>query len=177
MDYTEIGPRQEVFSTGLMYDLNSMFAFFTRVTDPRHARGKQYPLALLLVLILLAKLCGENTPTGIADWVAYRLEELVEMKLLPKKKAPCHMTYRRVLQLIVSPEDFERLLGEYHQASLKRGTELVLSLDGKTVKGTIPSGETRGTHLLSLYVPGQGLVLTQAKVDLKANEIVVAPAI
>jgi predicted transposase YbfD/YdcC len=177
MNYTEISPGQEVFSTGLIYDLNSLFAFFTRVPDSRHARGKQYPLALLLVLIVLAKLCGENTPTGIADWVAYRLKELVEMKLLPKKKAPCHMTYRRVLQLSVSPEDFERLLSEYHQASLKRGTELVFSVDGKTVKGTIPSGETRGTHLLSLYVPGQGLVLTQAKVDLKANEIVVAPEI
>jgi predicted transposase YbfD/YdcC len=177
MNYTELGPQQEVYETGLIYDLQSLFSFFTRVTDLRHSRGKQYPLALLLVLIFLAKLCGENTPSGIADWVTYRIEEFVEMKLLTKKKAPCHMTYRRVLQLIVSPEDMERLMSEYHQACLNRGTELVFSLDGKTVKGTIPSGETRGTHLLSLYVPGQGLVLTEAKVDLKENEIVVAPEI
>lgn len=177
MDYTELEPYQEVYSTGLIYDLHSLFAFFTRVTDPRHARGKQYPLALLLVLIVLAKLCGENTPTGIADWVTYRIEELSEMNLLPKKKGPCHMTYRRVLQLIVSPDEMERLLSEYHQACLQQSTELVFSLDGKTVKGTIPSGEMRGTHLLSLYVPEQGLVLVEAKVDLKENEIVVAPEI
>ena len=145
--------------------------------DPRHSLGKQYPLALLLVLILLAKMCGENTPTGIADWVTYRVEELVEMKLLPKQKAPCHMTYRRVLQLIVSPGELERLMSKYHQACMDTGTELVFSLDGKTVRGTIPSGETRGTHLLSLYVPGQGLVLMEAKVDQKENEIVVAPEI
>jgi predicted transposase YbfD/YdcC len=87
------------------------------------------------------------------------------------------MTYRRVLQLIVSPDELERLLGEYHQACLKKGTELVFSLDGKTVRGTIPCGESRGTHLLSLYVPGQGLVLMEAKVDRKENEIVVAPEI
>ncbi len=177
MDYIELEPHQEVYLTGLIYDLNSLFAFFTRVNDPRHARGKQYPLALLLVLILLAKLCGENTPTGIADWVSYRIEELAEMKLLPQQKAPCHMTYRRVLQLVVSPEELERLLGEYHQACLKRGIQLVFSLDGKTVRGTIPAGETRGTHLLSLYVPGQGVVLMQARVDQKQNEIVVAPEI
>lgn len=177
MDYIELEPHQEVYLTGIIYDLNSLFAFFTRVTDPRHARGKQYPLALLLVLILLAKLCGENTPSGIADWVTYRIEELAEMKLLPKKKAPCHMTYRRVLQFIVSPSELERLLGEYHQSCLQTGAELLFSLDGKTVKGTIPSGETRGTHLLSLFVPGQGLVLMEAKVDQKENEIVVAPEI
>jgi predicted transposase YbfD/YdcC len=177
MDYNELEPQQEVYLTGLIYDLNSLFAFFTRVTDPRHARGKQYPLALLLVLILLAKLCGENTPTGIADWVTYRMEELAEMNLLPKKKAPCHMTYRRVLQRMVSPEELERLLSKYHQSCLRKDSELVLSLDGKTVRGTIPYGATRGTHLLSVYVPGQGLVLVEAKVDQKENEIVVAPEI
>jgi predicted transposase YbfD/YdcC len=177
MDYTELGPHQEVYSTGLIYDLNSLFAYFTRISDPRHARGKQYPLALLLVLILLAKLCGEHTPTGITDWVSYRIEELLAMKLLPQSKAPCHMTYRRVLQFIVSPEELEGLMGEYHRSCLNQGTQLVFSLDGKTVRGTIPYGETRGTHLLSLYVPGQGLVLMQARVDQKENEIVVAPAI
>lgn len=69
MDYTDLKPQPEVHRTGILYDLKSLFAFLQRVTDPRHARGKQYPLELLLVLILLAKLCGENTPTGIADWV------------------------------------------------------------------------------------------------------------
>jgi predicted transposase YbfD/YdcC len=177
MDYTELEPGQEVHATGMIYDLKSLFGFFMRITDPRHARGKQYPLELLLVLILLAKLCGEDTPSGIADWVTYRIGELAAMKLLSKPKAPCHMTYRRVLQHIVSPVELESLLSEYHQSCLKRGTELVFSMDGKTVKGSIPAGETRGTHLLSLYVPGQGLVLMEAKVDQKENEIVVAPEI
>jgi len=177
MDYIELEPNQEVHQSGILYDLKSLFAFLLRVADPRHDRGKQYPLELLLVLILLAKLCGENTPSGIADWVAYRVDKLEAMKLLPKKKAPCHMTYRRVLQRIVSPEELESLLSEYHQSCLKKDTELVFSLDGKTVKGTIPFGESRGTHLLSLYVPEQGLVLMEAQVDQKENEIVVAPEI
>jgi predicted transposase YbfD/YdcC len=50
-------------------------------------------------------------------------------------------------------------------------------MDGKTVRGTIPSGEQHGTHLLSIYLPHQGLVLAQAEVDRKENEIVVAPKI
>jgi predicted transposase YbfD/YdcC len=177
MDYTELKPNQEIYGNGIIYDLKSLFALLSRVTDSRKAKGKQYPLAILLVQIILAKLCGENTPSGIADWVAYRVDKLVEMKILSKRKAPCHMTYRRIMQFIVTPEELERLMSEYHQFCLEKGTEIVFSMDGKTVRGTIPQGETRGTHLLSLYVAGQGLVLMQAEVDRKENEIVVAPSI
>ena len=177
MNYTDLEPNQEIHSNSIIYDLRSLFAYLMKVTDTRRRRGKQYPLEILLVLILLAKLCGENTPTGIADWVTHRLEQLGEMKILTKKKAPCHMTYRRILQLVVSPTELERLMSEYHQACLRKGTEIVFSMDGKTLKGTIPFGETRGTHLLSLYVPEQGLVLVEAKVEQKENEIVVAPEI
>lgn len=57
------------------------------------------------------------------------------------------------------------------------GVERVFSIDGKAVRGTIPSGEQRGTHMLSIYVPEQGLVLAEAEVDRKENDIVVAPKI
>lgn len=177
MNYTELEPQQEIHRNNIVYDLRSLFAFLMRVADTRNRRGKQYPLELLLVLMILAKLCGENTPIGIAEWVTHRVDQLVEMKILSKSKAPCHMTYRRVLQSIVSPEELERLMSEYHQGCMKKGTELVFCMDGKTLKGTIPQGEMRGTHLLSLYLPGQGLVLVEAKVERKENEIVVAPEI
>lgn len=87
------------------------------------------------------------------------------------------MTYRRVLAETVEPDEFERLIQEYHQKRLKAGLELVFSMDGKAVRGTIPSGALRGTHLLSIYVPQHGLVLAEAEVDRKENEIVVAPKI
>lgn len=50
-------------------------------------------------------------------------------------------------------------------------------MDGKTLKGTIPSEAARGTHLLRIYVPQQGLVLAEAEVDRKENELVMAPKI
>jgi len=54
---------------------------------------------------------------------------------------------------------------------------MLLTMDGKTMRGTIPTGEMRGTHLLTVYTPEQGLVLAQAQVEQKENEIVVAPQI
>jgi predicted transposase YbfD/YdcC len=176
-DYNHIGPNQEIHESGLIYDLNSLFSFLLRVKDKRHAQGKTYPLVNLLVLIILAKLGGEDNPSGITEWVANRVEQWVEMKILPKPKTPCHMTFRRVLQFIVTPEELESLISQYHQSQLPEGGEIIYSMDGKAVRGTIPSGETRGTHLLSLFAPEQGLVVAEAEVDRKENEIVVAPQI
>lgn len=177
MDYINLAPNQDIDENGLVFDLGSLYAYLQCVSDSRKAKGKVYSLGLLLVLMILAKLGGEDRPSGMAEWVAHRIEALYEMQIVAKKRAPSHMTYRRALQQVVSPEELEQVVCEYHQSQLKTGQEIVLSMDGKTLRGTIPSGEVRGTHLLSIYVPEQGLVLVEAEVDRKENEIVVAPKI
>lgn len=177
MDYTNLTPNQDVSETGLIFEIGSLYTYFQRVTDTRKAKGKLYSLAQLLVLMMLAKLAGEDRPSGIADWVAHRIEQLHGMKVVAKARAPSHMTYRRVLQATLQPEELEELISEYQQKRLEDGEEVVFSMDGKTLKGTIPGGELRGTHLLSIFVPQQGLVLVEAEVDRKENEIVVAPKI
>jgi predicted transposase YbfD/YdcC len=52
-----------------------------------------------------------------------------------------------------------------------------IALDGKTIRGTIPSGESHGLHLMAAYVPAQGRVLRQVVVDGKENEISAAPRV
>jgi len=175
MNYTQIHSKQKETETGLIYDLNSLYDFLTRIQDTRSRFGKQYPLTLLLIWILLAKLAGEDKPSGIAEWVAHRANIWVDLQLTQKAKTASHMTYRRAIQEIISVEELLSLLREYHQLQFVDGQEIVLSMDGKTVRGTIPAGECRGTHLLAIYVAQQGLVLAQAEVDRKENEIVVAP--
>jgi len=177
MDYTNLAPNQAVSETGLIFEIGSLYTYFQRVTDTRKPKGKLYALAHLLVLMMLAKLAGEDRPSGMADWVAHRIEQLYGMKVVPKARAPSHMTYRRVLQDSLQPEELEELIRQYQQNHLEDGEEVVFSMDGKTLKGTIPGGELRGTHLLSIFVPQQGLVLVEAEVDRKENEIVVAPKI
>ena len=177
MDYTNLTARQEETETDLIYELGSVYDYLSQVEDPRSKYGKQYPLTLLLIWMLLAKLAGEDKPSGIAEWIAHRKTLWVKYRLTPKLKAPSHMTYRRVIADILSVEALEGLMAQYHQQQLDPGQEIVLSMDGKTVRGTIPGGETRGTHLLAIYVPRQGLVIAQAEVERKENEIVVAPQV
>jgi predicted transposase YbfD/YdcC len=173
MDYS----KQEQNEYGLIFDIGSLYEHLLQIEDPRKARGKQYPLIALLVLMLLAKLGGEDTPSGIAEWIAHRNTIWVECKILGKPKTASHMTYRRILQKIITAEAFEKIVQKYHRARLRAEQELMISVDGKTVRGTIPYGANRGIHLLAVYVPGQGLVLAQAEVGKKENEIVVAPKI
>lgn len=177
MDYTNLAAHEEVDANGLIYDIGSLYAYFEKVVDTRQAKGKRYALATLLVLLLLAKLGGEDQPSGIAEWVSHRDEELRAMKILNRKQTPSHMTYRRVLQSTITASEFDALVSDYQRSCYVDGKEVAFSLDGKTVRGTIPSGELRGIHLLSVFVPDQGLVLAQAAVEGKENEIVVAPTI
>jgi hypothetical protein len=175
MDYSNQKPQQEMNEYGLIYNLGSLYDYFAGIEDTRSNHGKQYPLRMLLTWMLLAKLGGEDKPSGIAEWIAHRNEIWVEYQLTGKEKTPSHMTYRRVLQDILSVEEFEGVMKKYHGQRLKQEKGIVLSLNGKTVRGTIRAGELRGTHLLAIFVPKQRLVLAQAGVDRKENEFSVAP--
>jgi predicted transposase YbfD/YdcC len=56
-----------------------------------------------------------------------------------------------------------------------RQGDLVLSIDGKTLRGTIPSGQRQGVHLVAAYLPQVGFVLAQVAVEKKANELRAVP--
>lgn len=174
MDCITLQADEDCTVGGLIFDIHSLYAYLQRVADPRKPKGLRYHLATLLLLILLAKLGGQDNPTGIAEWVKHREAGLVEMLKLPRKRVPHHCTYRRVLQML-EPELFEQVMGEYQRSRVPGERELVISIDGKTLRGTIVGGERRGVHLLAAYLPGSGLVLMEVAVECKENEIVAAP--
>ncbi len=177
MDYTNIARNEEIGENGVIYELGSLYDYLMKIPDVRGHKGRRYSLISLLVVMVLAKLGGEDKPSGITDWVAERFEQLKSMGILMRERPPCHMTYRRILQEVIDAEAFDELVQQYHQQYMKTEAERLLTMDGKTMRGTIPAGEMRGTHLLTVYTPEQGLVLAQAQVEKKENEIVVAPKI
>lgn len=155
-----------------------LLSYLQRVKDRRKRRGIRYPLEIILVLFILAKLCGENKVSGIADWVQQRSEYLMEVLdlKLKRKRLPHHSTYRRVLTEEIDADELEQILGEYLAQLPQNGRDVVIAIDGKTVRGTITREDPLGLHLLAAYLPGEGLVLMQMVVEKdKENEIVVAP--
>ncbi len=67
MDYPNLARNQDVCQTGLIFEIGSLYAYFQQVRDTRKAKGRRYPMVVLLLVMLLAKLSGEDTPSGIAD--------------------------------------------------------------------------------------------------------------
>jgi predicted transposase YbfD/YdcC len=88
---------------------------------------------------------------------------------------PCHNTYRRVLADGVAAADLDQQVSAFLSQQAGVGRHVLIALDGKTLRGTIPTGASQGVHLLAAYVPAQGIVLVQVAVANKENEIVAAP--
>ena len=157
--------------TGFVIDLDSLYTVLARLKDSRHARGIRYSLVTLLVCIVLAKLAGEDYLAGIAEWVAKRKKPLREMLHWANPRAAHRTTYSRILGRVIEIAEFEQVVRDYFAKQASAGESVLLNLDGKTLRGTIPAGQTRGVHLLAAYLPEEGWVLAQVKVESKENEI------
>jgi predicted transposase YbfD/YdcC len=150
----------------------NLYHAFSQISDPRSKRGIRYPLAALLTIVTLAKLCGETELRGIAQWAQYRASSLCAAFGLKRAAMPHWTTYSRVLSLVDSEALQLVIQSRLHTAQVE---DRQLLLDGKTLRGTIPAGKSQGEHLLSLYAPDRRIVLAQSRVGEKENEIVVAP--
>src|SRR5512136_3032738 len=162
---------------GYVFDVGSLYDRFQRLTDRRRARGKRFELALMLVLFVLAKLAGEDQPSGIAEWVRARQGVLRPMLSISRPNLPSHSTYRRVLQGAVELSELQNQIREFLGQTRGAGQSVLISVDGKTLRGSIPAGWTSGLHLLAAYVPHEGIVLAQVAVAAKANELAAAPQV
>lgn len=170
--------QEQAQSTAKIIHIGHLLSYLMRVKDGRKRRGIRYRLEIILALFILAKLCGENKVYGIADWVQQRSEYLIEtLDLnLKRQRLPHHSTYRRILSEEIEVEQLEAIVAEYLAQLPKKGQEVVIVIDGKTVRGTITREDPFGLHLLAAYMPGEGIVLIQMVVEKdKENEIVVAP--
>ena len=59
-------------------DVTALLACFETVPDGRKRRDVRYPLAVLLAIAVLAKLCGDSQVHALADWAHARAEELAK---------------------------------------------------------------------------------------------------
>jgi len=172
MQYGTVKLERELNAGGMEYDQGSVYDRFCKLSDLRGVHGKRYELEGVLTIVVLAKLCGEDKPMGIAEWAKHRKEELVKLLCLNWSRMPHHNTYRRILAHKVYVEEVERLVGEYNQ----RGAHgQVYALDGKARRGMRKKDEDGQAYGLSIYDVQEAKVMSQVEVGRKENEIVQAP--
>lgn len=159
---------------GRVFDLGSLYTELSKLTDKRDERGIRYQLVNLLGFIVMAKLCGEDRPSGIAEWVSHRIDLLTTALQIERKSAPHHSTYRRILSDVIDVEEFEQIIAGYLTGKRHFGRQVVVAIDGKVMRGSV-CDEKKGLHLLAAYLPEAGLVLMEMQVESHENEIPVAP--
>ncbi len=169
--YTPVAFEINPGSEGVVFDLGSLFEALCTLHDQRDARGLRYHLVTVLVFLILAKLAGENHLQGIAQWVRLRAVLLASFLALAKVQAPHATTYSRILSQAVKIEELEKVSRDFFAQQPGAGTSVHITLDGKTIRGTIPAGQSQGIHLLAAYLPAEGWVLYQIEVGSKENEI------
>ncbi|NOX61008.1 MAG: ISAs1 family transposase [Chloroflexi bacterium] len=143
------------------------------IPDPRKDRGKRHPWWMILLLLVLGLLQGEETPYGIGMWVQANAERLEEALQPARGYLPSFSTLYRALRAMDIEEVKHKLgLNENGEGGLALQG---VALDGKSIRGAWKFGES--VHLLSLVRHDPPVILAQAEVGEKENEISAAPAL
>jgi hypothetical protein len=187
MDYTTLAPPPLKSRPATQSELaagTSLYEALRSLPDPRRGQGKRYELALLLCLLVLAKLAGQTNLKGATEWIRHRAPDIAAHFGLKRAQMPCQMTYCRMLARL-EPQVLDELLAAFFvrwEAKPRCGSEpsrlhtpqghrdhAHLALEGKTVCAT--SKQAQPVHLLSWYDVTTGTVLWQCNVGEKQNEI------
>src|SRR6266487_4307030 len=151
-------------------DPPGLLAMLAKVADPRCRRGVRYRLAVILGLAVCAVLAGARSFTAIAEGAAGADQDTLQ-GLGVTRAVPPESTFRRTLQ---RPDAgaFDDLAGQWaaQRTAPGPGRRRVIAVDGKTLRGSGHDGED-GRHLLAAFDHAHGVVLGQAEVGAKTNEI------
>lgn len=147
---------------------------FADVIDPRLDRTKHHRLLDIITIALCAVISGAETWVEVEHWGRAKQDWLTEWLGLPHG-IPSHDTFGRVFGRI-APDQFETGFLRWVQAIAVHAPHEVIALDGKTVRRSgSPRAGQRPLHLVSAWASDQRLVLAQAAVTDKANEITALP--
>jgi len=155
---------------GVVFDMGSIYGRLQELKDVRKKKGLRYSLVSVLAMMLMAKICGEDTPSGMAEWVKHRSEQMVGWLGLSRKSMPHHSTYRRILAEVVDVGELEQLASKAMSEKRYFGKQVLLTIDGKVLRGTLDDAQN-GTYLLAAYLPKEGIVLMEVAISGKGSEI------
>lgn len=152
----------------------SVLEYLEQVPDPRKERTRAHPLVNILVIALLAVLCGADGFVSIEIYGRKKKEFLATFLDL-KNGIPSHDTFGRVFA-ILDPNALEKTFRMW-VASLGKVTKgEVIAIDGKTLRRSFrDAGAKAFVHMVSAFATQRGTVLGQIRTEAKSNEITAIP--
>ena len=147
--------------------------YFSSVHDPRVVGRCKHKLSDILMIALIAYLCGGEDYSDMYQLCCYRGEEFKPLLELPNG-CPSEDTFERVMQAVHSDE-ISACLEVYTSQIIKDLSGLHIAINGKKMRGTNPRGHGESSYILSAWVNKHSLSIAQEAVGEKSNEITCVP--
>lgn len=147
--------------------------YFKDIKDYRQIGKIDYPLTEILVISVLAVLCGAEGYADIYQFAKMKLE-LLKKFLKLENGVPSQDTFERIFRYI-KPKQFEKCFLKLVKDVSKINKEII-PIDGKALRGANDIGESP-IYVVSAWAKESGIVLANKKVKDKSNEITAIPEI
>lgn len=153
----------------------SLHRYFDQFPDYRVSRNKKHVLSDIIILSVIAVICGAESWDSIEAFGKSK-EPFLRTFLRLANGIPSHDTINRVFSNL-RPALFEQMFTKWVQGIKDEAikTELI-SIDGKSIRGSKDSFHGRSPiHMVSAWANDNQMVLGQLKVEEKSNEITAIP--
>lgn len=152
----------------------SLLESFANVTDPRRDLGKDHLLIDILVITILAVICGANDFVGIAEFGKDQEAWLRTFLALPNGIAS-HDTFGRVWARL-QPQEVRRAFAGWVERIAHLTAGEVVAIDGKTLRRSHDRAAGQSAlEVVSAWAQRNRLTLGQIKVAEGSNEITAVP--
>ena len=157
--------------------MTNLHQAFRSLKDPRIHRNRKHKLLDIIVLSILAVLCGAESYDSNALYGRENFEFLKQFLEL-KNGIPSHDTINRVFQML-NPRQFELCFISWAKGLKEAGImKDVIAIDGKTVRGSKDSFHHQSPlHSVHAWSVENGICLGQMECGEKTNEITTIPQI
>ena len=157
-----------------MYE-GQFFESFSIIEDTREQGKVRHKLIDIIFIVVSAVISGCN------EWKEIRLWTSVDPNINWLKKyielpngMPSLSTIGRLFN-IISPNQFEKCFIHWMKSAVQLADRDIVSIDGKTMRGSIDGDCSRGAHIVSALCNSHSLVIGQVKTEEKSNEITAIP--
>lgn len=154
--------------------VQQLVTHFSDLEDPRRVERCDHLLVDILVIAMLAVLCGANDCEALAEFGQARKEWLRTFLALPNG-IPSHDTFNRVLTLL-KPSEFQRSFRNWINSVVALVGGQVVAVDGKVLRRSHARGRAQqAINLVSAWASGNRFTLGQVKVAADSNESTAVP--
>ena len=149
----------------------SLMEVLEGIEDTRRSRSVIYPLHEILIIMLLAVICGATSYAKVEMFGKNR-EEWLRKFLKLEYGIPDACTFRNVIKEI-DTQQLHTLFCEWMKSVVKE-VYGVVAIDGKQARRT-KDAKKRPLHVVSAFSAEYGIVLGQLACEEKSNEITAIP--